>query len=253
VFTSVNLLLLAALLLGIPSMVSAQDPVCYRVATAAGVGATGEMAEITRHVFARAGLCVEMVRLPSKRIGAMAEQGEVDGWVQAVASDEVSKGLFLVSHDLGRLAGGLYWSPSLPEPKGGGAIIGVVLGQKWAQDEVHRRGAILYEVRDNKQLLTMVSKGHIQGFLIPDVTYRHFLVIHPELADYRSLAVADLRIRLALNVGLKPLEERLNAAIDQTIAEGFPAKVWRNYLEELRNPGDQVRQFQPGETSPALR
>jgi hypothetical protein len=232
VFICLRTLLLAMLFLALPRPLPARAAECYRIAAAAGTGGTGEMARIVNHVFEAAGLCAEMLRLPPKRVGPTAEQGQVDGWVQAVDDENISDKMFFLSNDLGHLEGSLYWPPDLPEPRGGKIVIGAVLGQSWAQNEAHRRGTRLYEVRDNKQLLSMAASGRIQGFLVPAVTYRHFLVNFPELKNFRSLAVVDLRIRLALRADLEPLAGRLNAAVEQTIAEGFAAEVWRQYLEE---------------------
>lgn len=227
--------LLAVLLLSLlcPQPVGAE---CYRIATSAGTGATGEIAHITRHVFAKAGLCVDTIRAPVRRIDVMLAEHQVDGWAQATGGETRSDQFFFLARDLGRLKGTLYWAPADPEPKGAGVSIGTVIGVPWAEEEIRRRGSRLFEVNDNKQLLAMAGNQRIQGFLLPDVTYRHFLALYPRLRDYRSRLVADLPIRLALRADLKPLAPKLEAAIGQTFEEGFPDKVWQHYLEELAAP-----------------
>ena len=211
---------------------------CYRIATSAGTGATGEIAQITRHVFATAGLCVETVRVPVRRIDMMLAERQVDGWVQAVDGKVLpSDGIFFLARDLGHLEGTLYWSPEDPEPQGGKVSIGTVTGVSWALEEIRNRGGRLFEVNDNKQLLSMVVNRRIRGFLLPEITYRHFLVRFPRLSNYHSRTVIDLSIRVALRADLKPLAAKLEAAIGQTLEERFPDQVWQRYLEELGVPG----------------
>ena len=226
-------LVASALVLFFLPSAPAQAADCYKIATTAGTGGTGEIAQIARHVFEAAGLCVEMIRLPPKRIEAMAELRQVDGWVQAISAADIPRGMILVPHDLGHLEGTLYWASDVPEPTGSRAVIGVVLGQTWAQGEVSRRRSKLYEVRDNKQLLSMAVEQRIQGFLVPAITYRHFLAKFPELRGYRSRFVSDLPIRLALNAGLESVAQRLDIAAEQTMTGDYPAQVWGKYLQEL--------------------
>lgn len=224
----VTLLLAETVLLIAPAR--AED--CFRIATPAGAGGTGEMSQITIQVFKEAGLCVEMLRLPPKRIAGVVAAREADGWVQAVTADDKPPGVILLANDLGRLEGTLYWPAGSMEPAGSDSAIGAVLGQAWAQLEVQRRKAKLYEVRDNKQLLSMASTQRLRGFLIPAITYQHFLVDFPELRSYNRRLVADLRIRIALRPGLESIVPRLETAAKQTVEEGFPQQVWQRYLQE---------------------
>ena len=205
---------------------------CTRIAVPAGTGGTGEMAEIAHHVFDKAGLCILLIRYPPKRIDAAIEDREVDGWVQAVGDEAQPSKFILIGHDLGQLDADLYWPADKEEPKGREATIGAVIGQVWAERESQRRDVKLYEVTDNKQLMKMASMRRIQGLLMPDIAYRHFLVEFPELRSYSRIKVAQLRIRIALLASFKSLANRLDAAVVETKAEGYPDRIWRAYLRQ---------------------
>ena len=229
---TVSSALFAGLLLLLSRAASADDAQCYRIATPAGTGGTSEIAEITRHVFQKAGFCAVVLRVPAKRIDAEIEEGEADGWVRAIGPEAVPDKFLLIPNDLGHLEGGLFWPPGAPEPRGDKAVIGAVLGQEWADMEVRRRGARLYEVIDNQQLMRMAIERRIQGFLVPEFTYRHLIRAFPELQTFSGRAVADLRIRLALQPRLTPIASRLDKAAAATMEEGFAASVWRKYLSQ---------------------
>ena len=163
----------------------------------------------------------------------MLAEHQVDGWAQAVTDDSRPDGVIFLPTNLGRLEGTLYWPSDAPEPKGEGASIGTVVGVAWAQEAIRKRGSSLFEVNDNKQLLAMAANRRIQGFLLPEITYRHFLSRFPQLRSYRSRKVADLPIRLALRADLTPISGQLEVAVRQTFEEEFPKQVWQRYLDEL--------------------
>lgn len=207
---------------------------CYRIATAIGTGATGEIGIIAAAAFERARLCVSVSRLPPKRIYAMAKNGGLDGWAQAeLPLDDQDPDFVRVPTALTEFSATLYWPQGRDAPQGERARIGVVGGQEWARQEIDRRHAQMVEVNDNKQLLSMVENSRLAGFMIPSVTYRHFLPHFPAIRGFRAEEVTSLPVTITLlrkHAGLVPALDRAVAGLRD---EGFVAHILHDYESEF--------------------
>lgn len=214
-----------------PAPASADQP-CFRIGVPAGAGATGELMEITGHIFANAHLCATMIRLPQIRLDSMLGGHGLDGETVAGGdSPELAELLQAVPTPLAHFTGTLFWPAHQPEPRGAGATIGIILGQEWARQGVLARGSAIFEVRENRQLLEMAQNMRLQGFLLPAETARHFRKDYPAVGDMQSRQIEDLPIQLRMAVRHRDLLPALDSSIIALRHDGYIAQILTRYAQ----------------------
>jgi hypothetical protein len=210
------------------SAVSAQDR-CYRIAAAAGAGATAELMEVGAQIFSVAHLCATMLRLPQNRVRSMIEARELDGEIAIDIPTSGSNGLHMVPTPITRWQADLLWAEGDPEPLQNDKVIGLVLGQDWGRSLLANSGVEIQEVRDNRQLLEMLANRRIAAIILPRITARHFRDEFPILQHNQARKLTDLVVVLRLAPDFHDLVDGLDQSIRSLQANGFIDGVFKRY------------------------
>jgi hypothetical protein len=213
-----TLLLLLAL---IAPLGAGQAAECLKIGVASGAVSTAAVERIADRIFVVAGSCAEILVMPSNRITAMSDSGEIDGEAFKTTSylDQHS-GLVLVPTAVYSYTGNLYWPRTAPEPEGPAAVVGVMLGQLWPKAVAKQRNLSMFEVRSYEQMAEMARSGRLQGFIVAGQAFALLRPRYDFLGDYASRAVADIPLHLLLNRRHSDLVPALDQAIQTLRGRG---------------------------------
>jgi hypothetical protein len=206
---------LLLLLLAAPAPVlgaSAAD--CLRIGVTSGALSSAAVARITDRIFTQSGSCAEIISLPSNRLTQLTESDQLDGEALKIA-DYIQQhpNMMEVPTAVMHLTGSLYWPDTAAEPSGPTATIGVMLGQIWPRRAAQERGAAFFEVRGYDQMIEMTHLGRLQGFMMAAQAFTLLRPHYEYLAQYKSKAVADIPLYLAINRRQATLVPALDKAI----------------------------------------
>jgi hypothetical protein len=206
--------LLFLLLVAQASLLDARAADCLKIGVASGGLSSAAVARIADRIFSLSGACAEIVSMPSNRLSALTESDILDGEALKITDYILQHpNLTEVPTAVMHLTGNLYWPGDAPEPAGASATIGVLLGQIWPRRAAQDRGATFFEVRGYDQMIEMTHLGRLQGFMMAGEA---FTVVSPRydyLAHYKSRAVTDIPLYLAVN----RRDAALVPALDKTI------------------------------------
>jgi hypothetical protein len=206
--------LLFLLLLAQAPFLDASADDCLKIGVASGGLSSAAVARIADRIFSLAGACAEIVSMPSNRLTALTESDMLDGEALKI-TDYIQQhpNLVYVPTAVLHLTGNLYWPGDAPEPQGASATIGVLLGQIWPRRAAQDRGATFFEVRGYDQMIEMTHLGRLQGFMMAGEAFAVLGPHYDYLAHYKSKAVADIPLYLAIN----RRDATLIPALDKTI------------------------------------
>jgi len=173
---------------------------CLKIGVASGAVSTAAVERIADRIFAVAGSCAEILVMPSNRLTAMSDSGEIDGEAFKTTNYlDQHPGLVPVPTPVYSYTGNLYWPRNAPEPEGPAAVVGIMLGQIWPRSAAQERNLSVFEVRSYDQMAEMARSGRLQGFIMAGEA---FVLLRPRydfLDDYVSRAVADIPLHLVVN------------------------------------------------------
>ncbi|MEQ9344812.1 MAG: hypothetical protein RIG26_00075 [Thalassospira sp.] len=150
------------------------DEVCLKIALPELVD-QDRSAEQYRAAMAKAGLCVDTVRLPNKRMADLLRRGEIDGVFAGVLDFRSSVGIPLVLGTVvGRSKGVLVTRDKnihkLSDLRN--QEIGVWLGAGWGLKELSDYADIITVPGGAEMMLRMMRQGRLDGVLIDDHSLR---------------------------------------------------------------------------------
>lgn len=187
---------------------------CLKIGVVSGAVSTAAVARITDRLFAMAGSCAEILTMPTNRLAAMTDSGELDGEAFKVSGYiDQHPSLVQVPTPVYAYTGDLYWPRGAAEPKGPAATIGVMLGQIWPKEAAKERDLSVFEVRSYDQMIEMSHNGRLQGFMMAGEAFEQFRARYDFLAGYQSRPVAEIPLHLMIS----KRRADLLAALDQAI------------------------------------
>jgi len=206
--------LLAALpLLFTPAMPAAAHS-CLLIASVAEAPGDDFGFALGKALYAEAGLCARIVRLPSERVWRMLRSGELDGVV--ARTPEFIAGqpqLVAVPTPLVIAAGRLYWRTDRVRPRDGAQTVGYPRGWIWPRLAARSLGLAPVEVNNNGLLLKMTETGRIDGCLLADYEFAAFAASEEQRRSFASADVFSIRLYHAVTREFAVLVPELNAAI----------------------------------------
>jgi hypothetical protein len=194
---------------------------CLKIGVASGAISTAAVERIADRIFAVAGSCAEILVMPTNRLSAMTDSGELDGEAFKVGGYvDQHPGLMLVPSAVYAYTGNLYWPRGAEEPDGPEATVGVILGQLWPKAAAQAHDLSVFEVRSYDQMIEMTHSGRLQGFLMAGQAFAMMRMRYDFLADYDSRAVAEIPLHLVISKKYAALVPALDGAIQTLRARG---------------------------------
>lgn len=213
--------LLLLLLVALTPSQSAPAADCLKIGVASGGLSSAAVARISDRIFALSGTCAEIVSMPSNRLTQLTESDGLDGEALKI-TDYIQQhpNLTEVPTAVLHLTGYLYWPEDAAEPAGPSANIGVLLGQIWPRRAAQERGATFFEVRGYDQMIEMTHLGRLQGFMMAGEAFALLSPRYDYLAHYKSKAIADIPLYLAISRRYSGLVPALDKAIRTMVESG---------------------------------
>lgn len=218
---SVACLLILMFFMAQPSRGEASSSACLRIASVAEAPDDDFGSVLGKALYAEAGLCAEVIRLPTERLRRMLEKGELDGVVvRSTDYLRTQPELVAVPTPLINAIGRLYWRASQPRPAGSGHTVGFPRGWQWPRLAAQSQGLEPVEVDNNASLPRMVESGRIESFLMADYEFEHFVGSEEERRQFASADVLSIPLYHTVTREHADLVPQLDAAIKRLEARG---------------------------------
>jgi hypothetical protein len=223
---SVACLLVLMFFLARPAWGEASSSACLRIASVAEAPDDDFGSALGKALYAEAGLCAEMIRLPTERLRRMLDKGELDGVVvRSTDYMRTQPELVAVPTPLINAVGRLYWRASQKRPSGGGHTVGFPRGWQWPRVAAESLGLDPVEVDNNGSLPKMVESGRIDSFLMADYEFDHFMGSDEERRLFASAEVLPIPLYHTVTREHADLVPALDAAIRRLEARGEVARL----------------------------
>lgn len=204
-----------------PAQAQHDPPACLRIASVAEAPDDDFGSALGRALYAEAGLCADMIRLPTERLRRMLEKRELDGVV--VRSAEFMRTqpeLVAVPTPLIKAIGRLYWRDGQARPAGNGHRVGFPRGWLWPRLSAQSLGLDPVEVDNYASLPKMVENGRIESFLMADYEFENFVTSEEERRQFASADVMSIPLYHTVTCDHADLLPALDAAIKRMEARG---------------------------------
>lgn len=194
---------------------------CLRIASVAEAPDDDFGSALGKALYSEAGLCAEMIRLPTERLRRMLEKGELDGVVvRSVDYMRTQPELVAVPTPLIKAVGRLYWRASQQRPAGSGHTVGFPRGWQWPRLAAETLGLDPVEVDNNASLPKMVENGRIESFLMADYEFENFVASEEERRRFAAADVVNIPLYHTVTREHADLVPVLDAAIKRLEARG---------------------------------
>src|SRR5579859_1053270 len=204
-----------------PSWGEASSSPCLRIASVAEAPDDDFGSALGKALYSEAGLCADMIRLPTERLRRMLEKGELDGVVvRSIDFMRTQPDLVAVPTPLINAVGRLYWRASQKRPAGSGHTVGFPRGWQWPRVAAESLGLDPVEVDNNGSLPKMVESGRIDSFLMADYEFDNFIASDEERRLFASADVLSIPLYHTVTREHANLLPVLDAAIKRLEARG---------------------------------
>lgn len=194
---------------------------CLKIGVASGAVSSAAVARIADRLFAAAGSCAEPLFMPTNRLTAMTDAGELDGEAfKILGYADQHPSLVPVPTAVYAYTGNIYWPSGAAEPWGQDAVVGVMLGQIWPRTVAKERDLAVFEVRSYDQMIEMAHTGRLQGFMMAGEAFDQLRQRYDFLAAYESRPVAEIPLHLMIGKRHADLLPALDEAVRALRARG---------------------------------
>lgn len=118
-----------------------------------------------------------------------------------------------------------------------GAVVGIVRGYRYGEFEQHfgNNKIVIMEGRSEPDLLAMLEKGRIDYAIMGKTTAQYYFNLSTRYANFAVVySIQKLPVSLRLQPHMMDLKNKLDAALQQLIADGTIAKIY------LKNTGSKA-------------